>query len=943
MIKFFKLLAIFLITNCFVNLTYGQKKDSTYVGTATGILRDSLRNYVLQGATISVYKIADDELVSYQLSNNFGRFQFKMLPVGIPLKMIATYIGYNPAVKEFTVPVKIHEIDLNTFNLTHVNVLLAEVKVLAKIPPMQMRGDTLEFNADAFKLDSNAVVEDMLRKLPGITIWNDGVITVNGRKINKLLVEGKEFFGGGSKIALQNLAKNAVKKIQVYQDGNNSDPTNPSTNMNILLKKDKKSGYFGKLGAGGGTGKHFDDNGMISLFTPQVQLSVVGATNDVNKTANSVSSLVELNSFKGEGINNDYYSDFTRQGQNVYKAAGLSLLYDFNKTKTEQTKTNIIKTDYFLRDATNDITQATQTLVTINPDEHLQQTAWSANKSNYLLQNASLSYNRDFDKNSFSATYYQQNNRSKSFYQQENTSSDDLSLAQSKNRTEQNYSSAQDVVGGNVKLTTIRYQDLAANKNKSFNMELNYLFDVNHTNEETNRITDFTATDTTQNKYFNRRYLTKSQNTSHTIVSNFNDIIGLLQRHTPYFQTDVKNSIAFYDYKRNNDVNDLGRNGSQYIPNTNLTNISDNQIMNDRPGLNFSKTVTSILDNRYNKTWRMSVFAQGDVYIQKNISQKDFQNLRRSYFYFIPSAQISHLNFKYGGSRKSYTLTYSTSVNYPGVNQLAPLIDNADVYNIYYGNINLKPAYKQDLSFNYTYANGIDKKPFSGNLELSAGLVDNFIADSSYYDALGRTVHYPINVAGNRYAAFKGSFQKAYKLKDHQFQLAGNTGYNYYQNPASLNGKYYTSKTNSLYASTDLVYTYKGLLTTNIGEAYSGNKTVQENFGRYTFHTWRTYSNVLVNLPQKIAFGTRVDFNNSKSSNANNIYYTIWNVDASFRFLKGANGEIKFSALDLLHQNKNIINYAGNNSITSGTVNVLQQYFMVTLAYYPRKFGFGKK
>ncbi|MFD2144812.1 hypothetical protein [Mucilaginibacter antarcticus] len=99
-------------------------------------------------------------------------------------------------------------------NLTKIDKTLNEVVITADVAPMQMRGDTLEFNAAAFKLDTNAVAEDLLRALPGVTVWADGIITVNGKKINELLVMGKSFFGGDNKIALQNIPKTLSRKYR---------------------------------------------------------------------------------------------------------------------------------------------------------------------------------------------------------------------------------------------------------------------------------------------------------------------------------------------------------------------------------------------------------------------------------------------------------------------------------------------------------------------------------------------------------------------------------------------------------------------------------------------------------------------------------------------------------------------------------------------------------
>lgn len=208
-------ISILLLCLCFA--ASAQKKDSTYVGQVSGAVRDSIHNMALRSATLSVYKAENDQLIAYQLSNNFGKFLFKEIPVGVKLKIILTHVGYKQYQREFTVPKDTRKVDLKNLITERAENQLDEVKIMAK-PPMQMSGDTLVFNADAFKLDTNAVVEDLLRRLPGVTIWSDGLITVNGQKVNNLFVEGKRFFSGDARIATQNLPKNIVDKIQVYRD-----------------------------------------------------------------------------------------------------------------------------------------------------------------------------------------------------------------------------------------------------------------------------------------------------------------------------------------------------------------------------------------------------------------------------------------------------------------------------------------------------------------------------------------------------------------------------------------------------------------------------------------------------------------------------------------------------------------------------------------------------
>jgi hypothetical protein len=238
---------IFLLLSTSV---FSQTKDSSYIGSVKGIAKDSVYNSALQSATVAIYKVEDSVLLGYQLAGSSGEFNFKEIPVGIPLQIVISYSGFKSFKKVFSIPVDQKDMDLSMLNVQRSTDMLDEVTV-EYIPPVRMNGDTLEFNANAFKLDKDAVVEDLLRKLPGVTVWGDGVIYVNGRQVNNLLVDGKPFFGGDSQVAIQNLPKNAIDKIQVYNQ--NQDVQNPLDSVievNIKLKADKKTGKFGKLGVG---------------------------------------------------------------------------------------------------------------------------------------------------------------------------------------------------------------------------------------------------------------------------------------------------------------------------------------------------------------------------------------------------------------------------------------------------------------------------------------------------------------------------------------------------------------------------------------------------------------------------------------------------------------------------------------------------------------------
>jgi len=276
---------------------------------------------------------------------------------------------------------------------------------------------------------------------------------------------------------------------------------------------------------------------------------------------------------------------------------------------------------------------------------------------------------------------------------------------------------------------------------------------------------------------------------------------------------------------------------------------------------------------------------------------------------------------------------------------MEPLNDDSNPYNITLPNPNLKPAYNHYLNFRYNYYDEKNKNAMNASIYISGGYTENNIIDSVKYNTqlAGGMIHHYINGYGSKNINYTGTINKAFKFGNQQFQLTGNSGSGYSRYSSSVNGRMYDANNTSLNASAVVIYSYKSIWSGGAGEYFSGNKTNLVGFNTNTNYTWTTNFGFAFAFPRSVFFNTRVNFNNTKSSTTNNAYYTIWNADFGYRFLKGAEGEIKLSALDLLHQNRAIYNYSGNNSSTTTTVNVLQQYFMLTLAYYPRKFGLSKK
>ncbi len=244
-------LSLFTATQV-ISYTYAQGR----IGMVKGAIIDSLNGTPLANATINILDAADSSLVSFARSKETGAFEVAKLNTGNFLLMV-TYTGFSKISKSFTISVSQPLADFGNLPMVSNSTLDGVVVVAA---PVTIKGDTVEFNAGSFKVNKpNAVVEDLLKRLPGVEVDKDGNIKANGQDVKRVLVDGKEFFGTDPKLATRNLQADMVNKVQVFErksdqsqftgfDDGNTEPT-----INLTLKQDKRSGVFGRVSGGAGT------------------------------------------------------------------------------------------------------------------------------------------------------------------------------------------------------------------------------------------------------------------------------------------------------------------------------------------------------------------------------------------------------------------------------------------------------------------------------------------------------------------------------------------------------------------------------------------------------------------------------------------------------------------------------------------------------------------
>lgn len=908
---------------------YAQHTVSTNSGEIRGVIVDAAYSLKLPAATVSVYT-QDSVLVQFTLTNNLGAFTLKSIPLHQPLRLYASFTGYKITTKTFTLD-SLHLVnDFKSINMTR-DTLTLQTVVVKSIVPVKMNGDTLEFNADAFKLEKNAVVEDLLRRIPAVTIWGDGTITVNGKKISNVYVDGKPFFGGDPKIAMQNLDKSSVSKIQVYNEPVKNAFADTLKNMNIVLKQDRKTGNFGKAGIGKSISSNlYDVDLALNRYSPRSQVGIAGNHNTVNKNVNNLNQIFLNSTYKGN-TSSDYATDFSILGENKSTAAGFTMRQDLSGSNSSG-RTHQINGEYFYNRTRTDILSSEQQTYNFRPDS-IQQTAQSEFlKSTPENHQFSLLYQDKKENKGFDISLNASNVRNTQFRDQHSvTSRDDVEVFKRSDRSEEY--SITNSVSVKTGYDTRNAASLKAYKGLNVGLSYGYVEQDNHGT----RMSEVSALETTSaGLYFNRKNKGKTIKNSLGVIIESDDIAPLIFGRR-FSNTGIKlaagNEVNYTVGRIMADVQQFDTLKYQYVINEYLTNMRHFSILEETPFLTLSKGFIKKSANRYFKILNFQLKVPLAMRYDQSRSEKYFQNYSLSYVNLLPALVVYYRNNRIGKHQQNVNFDISHSMAYPEMNMVAPLVDSAyDI--VYMGNPTLKAG--KTRVFRLGYVNKWKDFEFSATASIDESM-DALTTNTTYAAFNRRFLTYMNALNTNRAEKIELRVRNSYKLNaNNQIQVSITTknskyqAVNYFNNNENMAEGYYSSNTISV------DYTYKTLLK------LSGSQFFNYHFLKYAylkndFNTaaWISFVNLEVTPVSHIVLRTDLRYNVQRVTDVVSPY-TIWNAAAGCRLLDGRNLELKFSAMDLLRQNKSIRSSINDLSVNLISTNMLQQYYMVSVAYYPR-------
>ncbi|MFP5041885.1 outer membrane beta-barrel protein [Parasediminibacterium sp. JCM 36343] len=910
------LLALMLI---FAASAFAQTK-----GILRGKLIDSVGKQSLKDASITVLDAQDSTLEVFGLSVADGSFEIKNVSFGSFLVQVS-FEGYTPINRKATFSKDHPVVDLGDIYMKIKTQDLNEVVV--QTSPINIKKDTIEYNAGSFKTKPNAVVEDLLKKLPGVEVAKDGTIKAQGEQVQRVLVDGKRFFGDDPKMATKNLPPDFVDKIQIYDAQSDQsafsgfdDGTRTKT-INITTKKDKRKGIFGKAMAGGGDQGRYESSLNLNVFNNNQQISILGEGNNVNRQAFTVQDILGAVGRGGGGRGNGgggggavanvvqgLGAGNSSNGITTTWAGGINYRDVWGK------KTEAYGSYFYNNLAINNQSKSLTQRFNSNPDstQDANQTSGSLNKS----QNHRFNYNIEMpiDSNTSliirpNVSYQQTSNQSTTNTNTTLNKTTDLSNVDQRTNSDNNgYNGTLDA--------TLRHRFKTKGRTYSINL----------TGSGSSNKGDGSNYSTTV--FGSATRIADQENNSNTDAKNISTTLSYTE---PIGKNQLLEIGYNYSYKINNaDKYTYANTVSGYtLPVDSLTNTFKN--------INYSNRVTlgyRIQNAKYN----LGITSGVQLATLNSTNQSKDTGFRKNFTNLYPTA-----NFTYNFSRTSnLRVNYSGRTNQPSVSQLQPVPDNSDQTNVVTGNPNLSQSFVHSLRVFYTSFDVFKVRNIFVVLNLSAtshAIVSDITQYTSGAKAGTQRTTYA-NLNGNYSAT--GYFNYGFQLPNPKSNLNFSTNVSYNRSVSLINKAINYNNNTTLGETIGWTMNLKEKLDLNLTATSTYNIVknsiqVQSNSDYFTqsLSAEPTYT-----FKGGWVLGSTFDYTfYTGRTEGYNTSVPLWNASFSKLLFKKQNGELKFSMYDLLNQNVSITRTVTNNSVQDVQTNVLQRYFSVTFTYNLRKFA----
>lgn len=912
----------YLLTTIAFILTLGGAAQD-FIGFK-GVVKDSL-NEPLPYATIAALDPVDSTMIGFGITDDDGKFIVELEDTGTYLFKIVL-VGYSTYNDKVTLtksnPIKDYgEIPLS-------DELLRSLDITAEHIPVLIKEDTIEYNADAFKTDANAPLEDLLKKLPGVEVGQDGSIKAQGEDVTKIYVDGKEFFGDDPKVASKNLPADAIKKVQVYDkksetsDFTGVDDGTTSKTINIELKDDKKKGTFGKMTAGYGMpDDRFKFKGNVNKFNKKFQFSLIGMANNTNEDGFSWGDYMDFmggaKAFGGGGgfrFNSDdiglNIGNGLANGMVSSASGGANMNYQFSKKSrlnlsyfVYQAKKDLIQTEF-----TNNILDTTT--YTTNDDAIENSLQWSHTMNMRFdqeidsLREFRISGSGSYNTNTFDGTYVNStigeegdsinSGNNATGYDGFNYSADvDLVYRNKFKKKGRNF-----VIEGSAGIDNSDYSGYLNNVSKFFNGGI-----------PTTTVLDQKAYDDGANQWWDGEI-------AYTEPLGGSKFLKLSVEHGEDLDRSKYEAYDYVDFP-------------SYDETFNMQLSSDY-----RRGYNYTTAGAALrwIKDKWNLNPGVEtqwIQLSGDDYLLDTV-------ISENYFNILPFITI-----KFTPKQTArWRFNYKTELNAPSIGQLQNKVDNSDPFNVVEGNPELNPEYVHQIRLNGGSFSQFTMSGFYG------GLNGNITKDKIQY-ATTITPQFvrisrPINVDNDYSASFYGGFYSPIKKLKIKMNLNAYGGFSkgYFE----INDVQSSNEGKNGSVSVTFENSKKKIVDISVGGTFSGTITTYDNssYQDQVFNTISGFIDFKWNIKENWIFRTSYDHTQYQSKAFGDATVIPLLKASVSRYLLDKRAEFKIEAFDILDQNKGVSRSSNLNYLTETRTNSIGRYFMASFTYSLAKMG-GEK